>query len=134
MSLDINRTDDGGIFLKGSGILKYDDVAGVNRILYATPETIRGLRYQISDYTEVSEIRLDAEEIRELARQDAQASRSNPDMLIAVVGSDDLMFGVLRMWNAYASAQGFETRVFRDLAEARIWIALRLEEKGNGGT
>lgn len=126
MPLEAFPLDDGGVLLKGTGTLVFADVARVNAELYRTPESIRALRYQICDYTEVDDIRLSASEVREVARQDAEAARLHPQMPMAVVGNADLVFGLLRMWEAYSSIHGLNSATFRSVAEAQVWIAQTL--------
>lgn len=127
MPLETFTLDDGGVLLKGTGTLVFADVARINAELYRTPESIRALRYQICDYTEVDAIQLSAPEVRELARQDSEAARVHPRMPIAVVGSTDLLFGLLRMWEAYSSLHDLNSAVFRSVAEAQVWIAQTLQ-------
>jgi hypothetical protein len=49
-------------------------------------------------------------------------------MLVAIAGSDDLMFGLARMWEAYVDQAGFETAVFRELEAAESWIEAQLQK------
>lgn len=41
---------------------------------------------------------------------------------VAVLVSDDLRYGILRMTSTYAELKGFSMPVFRDLAGAEAWL------------
>ncbi len=103
----------------------------VNLALYSSHEKIRSISYQISDYSAVDRVEISAEEVLHLSQADQEAARINPDMLVAVVGKQDLMFGLLRMWELYAGASKMQACVFRDVEQARDWI--RQQRQGADG-
>ena len=72
---------------------------------------------------------MSSEWVRRLAREDERAASINPGMLIAVVGKEDLTYGLLRMWQMQAEGPALETAVFRNLNEAMDWIRDRLAMK-----
>ncbi len=132
MPIDVTFLDDGGVVFKGSGCVTFDDVANANHRIYASPDQIRKIAYQICDYSDATDIDLSAEQVRTLALQDADAARANPAMLLAVVGQQDFVFGMLRMWELYAEPSSVRTRVCRTVDEARRWIAENRPASGQG--
>ena len=64
-------------------------------------------------------VTLEADEIRQIATH-ARAV-SGPGRL-AMLTSDDISFGTLRILEVYRKAPSLETRVFRDEAEAYAWL------------
>lgn len=123
MPITITRLDERGVLLTGEGVIRPDDVSRVNSALYASTEKIKALTYQLCDYTKVTGVEISWEEMRQLAAQDAKAAESNPELKIAVVGDKDLVFGMLRIWDAQVSDSSVETQVFRTMEEARDWLA-----------
>lgn len=121
--------EDGGVLRTGEGQLTFADVASVNAALYATPEKIRKIAYQLSDYARVTDVDITIEEVMELSRADQATAKLNPDMIVAVVGQDDVMFGLLRMWELLAGEDAMKAAVFRDMEEAREWIKAKLAER-----
>ena len=67
-------------------------------------------------------------EIEAFAIQDKKASEINPNMVIAMVGTKDLVFGLSRVWEAFTHDSPFETMVFRKITEAQQWIKGKLQE------
>lgn len=132
MPFEHEKLADGGLQITAAGELKGSDLIALNQELYATPEQIRAITYQLCDFTRVDGVRASAEEIRKLAAQDRAAGHVNQEMLIAVVGSDDVVFGLARMWQAQAESSPFETQVFRTMEQARAWIDGRLSGRRKG--
>lgn len=126
MPVEYSYIENGGIFLKGKGILIARDVTNVNNIIYETPQKIKNIVYQLCDYTEVEEINISSDEVRDLANQDIEAAKINPNMLIAIVGKKDVIFGLLRMWEIYTEQTSFEKGVFREIEDAKNWIAKKI--------
>jgi len=103
-----------------------EDVIDANNKTYANQQKLAQLRYQLCDYTKVDKFEISVAELRRIASQDEKAARQNPGMLVALVSTQDIMFGLARMWEAYADEAPFETAVFREREEAEAWIQARL--------
>jgi hypothetical protein len=115
-----------GILLKAHGVLTAHDVREANAQIYSSPEAIRKISYQISDYTGVTEIRMSSSEVEALAQEDSRAAAIHPNMLLAVVADKDIVFGLLRMWHISVETEAQNIHVFRTLPEAEAWIRTRL--------
>ena len=129
MPIKLSYTKDGGILAVGSGILTGQEVKDVNAEVYKTPQMIKAIAYQLVDFSEVTKLEATASEVEDLARQDEEAARINPDMFIALVGKDDLIYGMSRMWEGLASSAPIETMVFRKLGDAKKWIKEKLNKE-----
>ena len=64
-----------------------------------------------------------------IAIQDLKAFEVNPNMLIDLVAKEDLIFGLARMWEAYAYKTTFETMVFKKMDDAQQWIREKLHKR-----
>ena len=128
MPLKITHTLDGGIFVLASGILKAKELIEMNQAIYETKDKIKSIKYQINDFTGISDIIYDDADIDIIARQDKRAYDINPDMLIAVICKQDLIFGLSRMWEAKSLMPFSNTSVFRKVEDAYIWISERLKK------
>lgn len=129
MPIKLSYTKDGGVLAVGSGVLTGQDVKDVNAEIYKTPETIKNISYQLVDFSGVTKLKATAAEVEDLARQDEEAARINPGMFIALVGKDDLIYGMSRMWEELASGALIETMVFRELEDAKKWIKERMKKE-----
>ena len=75
---------------------------------------------EIADFTEVTQVEVSGDDIRELA----QKNIFSPHSRRAIVVPNDVIFGLARMYEILRDLQG-ETgiRVFRTLDEALDWVA-----------
>lgn len=75
---------------------------------------------QLADWREVTELHVITDAVREAARThpfDAGTRR-------AIVVGIDVVYGVARIFAAYAEDVGQVVRVFRDMADAEQWVGL----------
>ena len=128
MPVDIVYLDDGyGIELIGKGVVTGEEIQACNRVIYSGDTLVRQ-RYQLINLTDVEAFVVSNADVTDLANQDIEASKTNPDIIIAVVAKDKLAFGLARMWEAHADKATFETMVFRERPEALAWIKQKLDE------
>ena len=57
-----------------------------------------------------------------LKQQDREASKINPKMIVAAVGEEDLVYGLIRMWEAHIEFSPLESMAFRNIEDAEKWI------------
>ena len=129
MPLSITYIEGGGIMVIGEGVVIGSEIKEINDIIYESPEKIEKISYQLRDFTDVSDISISSAEIEGLAIQDKEAFEVNQNMLIALVAKEDLIFGLARMWEAYAYKPSFETMVFKKIDDAKHWIREKLQKK-----
>ena len=126
MSIQIEYLQDGyGIEFFGTGIVTGEEIYDANNIIYSG-ESLARQKYQILNLSDANRVRVSQDEAVKLANQDIEASRTNPDIVIAIVATLDHAFGLGRMWEAHVNKSSFETMVFRKREEALAWIDKRL--------
>jgi hypothetical protein len=123
MPMELAYIENNGVLLKGTGNVTGDELVNINNKMYETPQLTAAIAFQLCDFTDVEGFNISSEEIQAVAKQDRKAASINPNMLVALVGEKDLIFGLSRMWEAYVGEASMETRVFRTLEEARDWLA-----------
>ena len=64
-------------------------------------ETLKKVQYIVSDYSRVKKSSLTTREIQVLAGKYEEASKINPNVIGAYVGTSDFVFGLIRMWEGY---------------------------------
>lgn len=126
MPFKIHYTEDGGVLLNAVGRRMVDDMLDMNRKIYANEEKIRAIKYQLCDLIRVEGGVLTAQDVELVAEQDKQAAKINPNIIVAVVSTMDIAYGLARMWQAYVDQASFETGVFRSMEEARKWLNSKL--------
>ena len=122
MTIKINCIDDGkGIEIIASGCVTGDEIIEAHQEIYST-DNLKRQRYQIIDRTECSEYKVSTEDIERIAVIDKAASKSNPNIVIAIIAPSDLQFGMSRVWEVYVEESKFKTKVFRNRITAEIWL------------
>jgi hypothetical protein len=101
------------------------EIEELNNILYETEAKIKNISYQIIDFTGVKNISISNEEVDNISRQDKRACSINPDMLIAVISDQDVIYGLARMWEVKSGSSIIQAQVFRRHDEALQWIQLK---------
>jgi hypothetical protein len=128
MPISITYTGDGGIIAKGEGKVIGSEIIELNDVIYESPEKIKKIFYQLVNFTDVTDVSISNAEIEKLAIQDKKAFKVNPNMSIALVAKEDVIFGLSRMWEAFAYEPQFETMVFRKMEDAQQWIREKLQK------
>ena len=124
----IYEQDGVSVVVKGSGIVDAAEIQRCNEQMY-TADRIHKLRSQLYDFCDVTKFDLSSEDMRMLAEQDKAAASQNPNLAIAIVGNDDLMFGLAKMWEVFVSEASLKANVFRTHREAREWLNDHVERK-----
>lgn len=128
MPLTIELLEDGeGIQVSATGDVNGRQIIEANEEIFAS-NPLSGRRYQIIDYTGAESYDVSTSEIQTLAKQDLAAWDRKPDMIIAIVSEDDLVYGISRMWEGFIGAKSSNTGVFRTVGEARAWIDSMLSD------
>ncbi len=121
-------TSDGGILHEGLGILTGAECLDALRATYSSDETIRAIRYRLVDLTAVERVEISENEVIQIATIDSDAVRINPDMIIAAVAPADVVFGMVRMWQAYLMEPAPKFEVFRSMEPCREWLSATLRD------
>ena len=130
MPIIIKSTDGGlGFIMKGEGVVTGQEILDGLAKRFSSEEKIRRYLYGISDYTEVKQFQISSAEVKLVAEKDKQVAIINPNLVMAIAAPQDIMFGLSRMFRAYARETGWVVGVFRSLEEAQSSIIDNLREK-----
>jgi hypothetical protein len=127
MTIQVNYLENGiGIEIIASGIVTGEEVIEANKEIY-NEENLKKQKYKIVDRTDCTEYRVYAEDIEKIAEMDDEASRINPNLIIAVISTTSLQHGMTRMWQAYLKNNVYITKNFLDRISADNWINSYIE-------
>ena len=131
MPIQIKYIDGGfGVEFIGSGVVTGVDIIEANKEIYGQ-ENFSRQRYQIVDRTNCKEFRVNNDEIRIIAEQDKAAAKTNPNIIIALISTSDLQYGISKMYQAHVGENGFLTEIFRYRESAEEWIKNQLKQSNN---
>jgi hypothetical protein len=126
MPVQINFIEDGfGVEFISSGIVTGSQIIQANEKIY-TREILSRLNYKIVDRTNCTEYNVTTKDIQIIASQDRKAAKINPNIIIALISTTPLQYGMSRMWEAYVDETGFQVEIFKDRGNANKWIRNQL--------
>lgn len=79
-------------------------------------------KYSLTDYTGLTEVNVSSKAIKEVAALTREAIEADPGCVTAIVANEDLIFGMVRMWEIQATDSDSLIMVFRKREEAEEWI------------
>ena len=90
---------------------------------FSNDNTLKKLRYIISDFTSVTNTNVTAEDIRSISRIANEASKTNNTLFLVGIQPTELMRGMARMWQAYSNDDetGWHTITLRSRKEGEEW-------------
>ena len=122
MTIQVNYIDNGtGIELIASGIVTGEEIIESHKEIYKE-ENLKKIKYKIVDRSKCTKYQVYSEEIEKIAAMDDNASKVNPNLIIAVISTTTLQYGMTRMWQAYLKNSFFVTKNFPDRLSADKWL------------
>jgi len=107
------------VVVVAAGPVTDEDVAGVEQALLS--RTNGPSRYDILLDATGATPEVSFPELKQMSRRLASLIRTGLGR-VAVVGSQDLTYGLARAYSAYAEQDGVEAGAFRTVGEARHWL------------
>lgn len=114
----------------GSGRLTGHEIIGAKQALLTTEDQVRLVHAFLVNLANVDALEISGDEMRQIIGLDVQLSALAPHAAVAIVAPRDHVFGLARMWEAYADTVGWVTAVFRSPAEANAWLEQRRSPAG----
>jgi len=80
----------------------------------------------ISDYSGVTEFNVFADGVMKIAESTTNFSTQLPNICVAVVAPNAVIFGSSRMWEVFSSEANWEKNTFKTRKEAETWLCGKL--------
>jgi hypothetical protein len=106
-----------------SGVITSQEIYDANTEILSHPD-FPSLRYQLCIFQNVSDFRLSAYEIMLTAQRDIEASKTNKNVKVAIVSDSTLVYGLGRMYDAFADESDWQTEIFWKIEEAYDWLKI----------
>jgi len=131
MPIEIKDCDGGiGVILLFRGIVSDQEyLESLKRHLTQDNERFKKYRYSLTDLSAITEVNITNETIEHVASLCVEASKINPDPLVAFFANNDTFYGLSRMFETLVVDTNWETMAFRSRNEAVGWIRERVREK-----
>ena len=119
MSVKTKILDDG----KGVEILATKAVYGreiISALHYISP--LENIKYHIINKEDCTEYYVTADDMSAIAKIDAEISKINPDIILAIIESKYLNFSLTQLWQDHVENFIFQTKSFTERPSAISWI------------
>ena len=131
MPVEITDLDEGrGNLVIGRGVVTGEEFVNALRSHFSQDEDkFRNYKYSLTDHSAVTAIiDVSVGDVRTIAQLCRQASRVNPDAVVAVVADRNVLFGLTRMWEMLQDGSGWTVKAFRTRDAAEAWIRETVRE------
>jgi hypothetical protein len=119
-----------GVSVTGWGVITEKEyVDALRKNLTQDNHKFKKYRYCLSDWTAVSKVTISTKAIELIAWLSKSAALVNPEVVIATVADQDIMYGLSRMAQTLRDEADWENEVFRNRQDAEVWIKKRVKEK-----
>lgn len=122
------------VVVDGYGTVTGEEVFAYQREVWISPDVVG--YDELVDMSRVQQVApFSSDRARELARLAAAMDGPETSSKLAIVATDDLLFGLSRMYEAFREAEPRSRKqvsVFRSRAEAMAWLGLEPQLKGKG--
>lgn len=111
-----------GILFDHSGTVTSLEVMSMNDVMYGDVR-FNKIRYQISDYTKVTENLVNKDDAKVIGTLDKASSKwQKKKMKLAVVTQDEAFIPSVEEYFRSLQGSGWEGRIFSTLDEAYVWV------------
>ncbi len=104
-----------------SGTLTNDDVIQLKDRLAQDPGFKPGMS-ELSDVRSIDHLEVTPAGVRAMVRQDERAATQGASGKLALVVSQDVAYGMARMYQMLTESHTPNVGIFRDIGEARAWL------------
>lgn len=119
--IDVER---GLVLTTASGTLTDDDILQLKDRLVRDPDFTPGMK-ELSDIRNIDALDVTPAGIRAMVQQDGKDSERITFQRLALVLSDDVAFGMARMYQTLTGSRMANVGVFRDIEQAKAWLQLK---------
>ena len=117
-----------GVRWKFFGIVTSEEALQSNLAIYGDSR-FDTIRYQIADFSEVEELRLDEKDMKKIAFLDKAAARSNARISVAIIAPSVRAKQILADYAKYSYDTPWNTKLFETAEDAGNWIEREVEQK-----
>ena len=110
-----------GLIWRHSGEMTDEDALQSNEAFYSDARSLF-TKYQIVDFTRVTDVQVTPEAVREIARRDAIKYSENPNIRVAFVTSSEIFKRFVELYEQSSGSASWESEVFESEETAREWL------------
>lgn len=111
-----------GVVRIGMGVVTGQEILKAVMAWDTDNPPLEWITHALIDLTEVSAMDISAEEIRRIAEVDKASSKKMGRVHVAIAASQDIAFGMSRMYSGLTVSTGWIVNILRTRPEATAWL------------
>jgi len=116
-----------GAIITASGYVSGEDLIQAISQVFLDETTTRTYRFGLVDFSTIDTLDMSVQQIIDLSKTHVAASKWNKDIVVCFAINKDVVYGLVRIWQAYAELTGWEIRLTRSLEETKEWLSNKLD-------
>lgn len=116
-----------GIELLAIGSVNGSEIIDARHKIYDAKQVIQNYKYILLDNSHCTEYNITANDIISIANLDIEASKNNPNIIMATIESEHLIFSLTEVWHAHIEEHITKTKSFSNRHSAITWIKELIE-------
>lgn len=126
MTVEVNILENGkGVEILAYGVVTGKEIVKAHDKIYSK-EFLSVQKHHIFDKSKCTKYAVTAEDIKSISELDKNASKINPNIIIAVIDPECLRYSLARLWQTHLNKCVFKTKSFVDRDDAVEWVAKNL--------
>ena len=93
---------------------------------FSDEQTIRNYKYGLNDFTKVEKFNITSNQLFSLAKLHIKASKINQNLIVGFAINKSFLYGIVRIWMAYAVTTGWRINIERTIPEINDWVKQQL--------
>lgn len=117
-----------GVIVTAVGIVDGKEFLEKMEEFFSDEQTVRNYKYGLNDFTQVEKFDISSGQIFSLAKIHIKASKINPNLIVGFAVTKPFLYGIVRIWMAYAATTGWYINIEKTLPEIKNWINKNLSQ------
>ena len=110
-----------GVEVLATGVVCGREILAAHREIY-DKKHLSKQKYHLIDKSKCTEYDVTAHDIAAIVELDEEASKTNPNIVVAFIESETLQFSLTEVWQASVEDFVFKSKSFKDRNTALEWI------------
>lgn len=116
-----------GIVHAGSGVVTGEEMVAASLTAAQLVQNTENFQYEVSDFTDATELRVKPEHVKKIAQIDRIAAQSRPRAIVVIVAPQNFSYDLARAWQGLVSDLGWTIYIARDRSEGVRWLGEHLK-------
>ncbi len=116
-----------GIVHVGSGVVTGEELVESSTAAAQLVENTDNFQYEVTDFTDVTELRVEPRHVEKIAAIDRVAATLRPRAIMVIIAPQNSAYDLACAWHGLIADLGWTVHISRDRAEGVRWLGQHLK-------